>query len=109
MPLPWKEKGEISLSVPLLRAEGGEEAAQVGLEATEDGCAPIIEAAILPLSPDKSFVVDVARGLLMVSRGLVFNCGCLEGSATCLLQLKENHAFAWRGGLVGEWGLRRNK
>ena len=51
------------MSVPLLRAEGGEEAAQVGLEATEDGCAPIIEAAILPLSPDKSFVVDVARGL----------------------------------------------
>lgn len=32
------------LDVPLLRAEGGEEEAQVDMEATEDGGAPVAEA-----------------------------------------------------------------
>ena len=47
MALPWKEKAKVSLSLPLLRAEGGDEEAQVGLEA-------IAEAVVLPLPPDKA-------------------------------------------------------
>lgn len=46
---PWEKKGEASLSVPLLRAEGGEEEAEVGLETTENGCAPTSKAVVLPL------------------------------------------------------------
>ena len=51
------------MSVPLLRAEGGEEEAEVGLEATEDRSAPMTEAVDRPLPSDKALVVDVTRGL----------------------------------------------
>ena len=53
----------VSLSVPLLRAKGAEEEAEVGLEATEKGCAPKIKGVVLPLPPDEALVVDVTRGL----------------------------------------------
>ena len=56
MALPWKEKGEISLSVPLLRAEGGEEEAQVCLEAAKDG-------ALLELAPTKPPPADACAGI----------------------------------------------
>ena len=49
--------------MPLLRAEGGEEEAQVGLKATADGGSPIIEAVLLPLPAEEALVVDVAGGL----------------------------------------------
>ena len=53
----------MSSSMPLLRAEGGEEEAQVCLEATKDGCTPIAKAVVLSRAPDEAFVVDVAGGL----------------------------------------------
>ena len=49
--------------MPLLRAESGEKEAQVCLEATKDGCAPIAKAVVLSRAPDEAFVVDVAGGL----------------------------------------------
>ena len=48
--------------MPLLRAKGTEEA-EVGLEATENGCAPKTKGVVLPLPPDEALVVDVAGGL----------------------------------------------
>ena len=44
----------------LLRAEGREEEADVGLEAVEDGGTPEAEAMVLPLAPDEALVVNVA-------------------------------------------------
>ena len=49
--------------MPLLRAESGEKEAQVGLEATKDGCASIAKAVVLSRAPDETLVVDVAGGL----------------------------------------------
>ena len=49
--------------MPLLRAESGEKEAQVGLEATKDGCASIAKAVVLSRAPDEALVVDVAGGL----------------------------------------------
>ena len=49
--------------MPLLRAESGEKEAQVGLEATKDGCAPIAKAVVLSRAPYEALVVDVAGGL----------------------------------------------
>lgn len=48
--------------VPLLRAEGGEEEAQV-LVATEDGSLAVAEEMVLPLPPNEALVVNVTRGL----------------------------------------------
>ena len=61
--LPWRKKGEVSWSVPLLRAESRQEEAEVGLEATKNGCTPIAKVVVLPRSPDEALIVDVARGL----------------------------------------------
>ena len=47
----------------MLRAEGSEEEAQVGLVLPEDVRPSEAEAMILPRTPDESLVVDVARGL----------------------------------------------
>ena len=47
------------MSVPLLRTVGGKEPAKVGLEATGDGGAPIMEAVVLPLPPDEALGVAV--------------------------------------------------
>ena len=49
--------------MPLLRAESGEKEAQVGLEATKDGCTPIAKAVVLSRAPDEALVVDVVGGL----------------------------------------------
>ena len=49
--------------VPLLRADGSEEEAQVGLVLPEDIRPSEAEAMILPRTPDEALVVDVARGL----------------------------------------------
>ena len=49
--------------VPLLRAEGSEEEAQVDLVLPEDVRPSEAETMILPRTPDESLVVDVARGL----------------------------------------------
>jgi hypothetical protein len=49
--------------VLLLRAEGGEKESHFGLVALEDGRPTEAETMILPLTPDESLVVDVARGL----------------------------------------------
>ena len=49
--------------MPLLRAESGENEAEISLEATKDGCTPIAKAMVLPRSPDEALVVDVAGGL----------------------------------------------
>ena len=51
----------MSSSMPLLRAEGGEEKGQIGLEETEDGGAPAAKAVVLPLPPDEALVVDVSQ------------------------------------------------
>ena len=45
--------------MPLLRAEGREEEAEVGLETAEDGRTPEAEAMVLPLAPDEALVVNV--------------------------------------------------
>ena len=50
------------MSVPLLRAKRREEEAEVGLEATKNGCAPITEVVAL-LPPDEALLVDVTGGL----------------------------------------------
>ena len=60
---PWRKKREASWSMPLLRAESGEKEAQVGLEATKDGCASKAKAVVLPRAPDEALVVDVTGGL----------------------------------------------
>ena len=51
------------MSVPLLRAKLREEEAEVGLEATKKGYAPLAKVVVLPLPPDEAFVVDVTGGL----------------------------------------------
>ena len=51
------------MSVPLLRAKLREEEAEVGLEATKKGYAPLAKVVVLPLLPDEAFVVDVTGGL----------------------------------------------
>ena len=49
--------------MPLLRTESRKKEAEIGLEATKNGCAPIAKVVVLPLSPDEALVVDVAGGL----------------------------------------------
>ena len=49
--------------VPLLRAEGCEDEAQIGLVLPEDVRPSEAEPVILPRTPDEHLVVDVARGL----------------------------------------------
>ena len=46
------EKGEV-LRVVALRAEGGEEEAQVGLAATEEGSPLVAEAMVRPFPADR--------------------------------------------------------
>ena len=60
----------------MLRAEGSEEEAQVGLVLPEDVRPSEAETMILPRTPDESFVVDVARGL--DGRGIVHLIGRLN-------------------------------
>ena len=62
-PRSWNGDGEVLGVVPLLRAEGREEEAQVGLVLPEDVRPSEAETKILPRTPDESLVVDVARGL----------------------------------------------
>ena len=62
MPQPGKENGGRNWCALLLRAEGGEEEVQVGLEATEDGSAPKAEAVVLPL-PAYQDLVTVTSSL----------------------------------------------
>ena len=62
-PRSWNGAGEVLWVVPLLRAEGSEEEAQVGLVLPEDVRPSEAETMILPRTPDESLVVDVARGL----------------------------------------------
>ena len=59
MALPWKEKAKVSLSLPLLRAEGGDEEAQVGLEATDADS----RSGGLAVAARYCLVVNVNRGL----------------------------------------------
>ena len=47
----------------LERAESREKEAEIGLEATKNGCAPIAKVVVLPLPPDEALVVDVTGGL----------------------------------------------
>jgi len=61
-PRSWNGDGEVLGVVPLLRAEGSEEA-QVGLVLPEDVRPSEAETMILPRTPDESLVVDVTRGL----------------------------------------------
>jgi len=61
---------------PLLRAEGSEEEAQVGLVVPEDVRAAEAETMILPRTPDETLVVDVARGL---------DSGSMIEQANCIL------------------------
>ena len=60
-PRSWNGDGEVLGDVPLLRAEGSEEEAQVGLVLPEDVRPSEAETMILPRTPYESLVV--ARGL----------------------------------------------
>ena len=62
-PRSWNGEGEVLGVVPLLRADGSEEEAQVGLVLPEDIRPSEAETMILPRTPDESLVVDVTRGL----------------------------------------------
>ena len=62
-PRSWKGEGEVLGVVPLLRAEGCEDEAQIGLVLPEDVRPSEAEPVILPRTPDEPLVVDVARGL----------------------------------------------
>jgi hypothetical protein len=59
-PRSWNGEGEVLGVVPLLRAEGCEDEAQIGLVLPEDVRPSEAEPVILPRTPDEPLIVDVA-------------------------------------------------
>ena len=49
--------------MPLLRIESRKKEAEISLETTKNGSAPIAKVVVLPRSPDEALVVDIACGL----------------------------------------------
>lgn len=96
-------------SPPLLRAEGDDEEAQVGLQATEDGGAPVAEAVVFPFPPDEALVFDVTTWhnltlpLPQESNNSPVSC-TRQGSAAVGHGERPRQDVLAAGGGVGYWG-----